>query len=62
MNMAIINGLVAFGLLILGYYVGKYRGFNESCEAITKIISEMLENANEIKEAMKNGLNDNTEN
>lgn len=62
MNMAIINGLVAFGLLVLGYYVGKYRGFNESCEAITKIISEMLENANEIKEAMKNGFDGDTEN
>lgn len=62
MNMAIINGLVAFGLLILGYYVGKYRGFNESCEAIIKIISEMLENANEIKEAMKNGLDGDTKN
>ena len=62
MNMAIINGLVAFGLLVLGYYIGKNRGFTESCEAITKIISEMLENANEIKEAMKNGLDGDTEN
>lgn len=62
MNMTIINGLVAFGLLILGYYVGKYRGFNESCEAITKIISEMLEKANEVKEATKNGLDGDTEN
>lgn len=62
MNIAIINGLVALGLLMLGYYVGKNKGFAESCDAITKIISEMLENANEIKEAMKNGFDGDTEN